>query len=813
MKNKNHALTPEQLRRSCDPESLGFETTAELPQRPIRVIAQDRAVKAIQFGMGMGGLDFNIYVAGPSKTGMTYITRTLVDEEAQRRDIPPDWCYVHNFKNPDQPKALSLPNGKGKELKRDIEELIHDVRNDVPEVFESEDYGKRKEELFRKFNADRAKLLATLEEKVSTDGFLLNVSQVGMVIMPAKDGQPMDEETLKTLDEGDKKLLREKSERLQVRMNGVVRDIRTMEKDLRKRIKELDKRIALYAVGHLIEDLQEKYGDYPQVLKTLKEIKEDIIKNIDDFKAKPAAAGPFPVPTVEPSFTRYEVNVLVDHSETKGAPVVYETNPTYPNLFGTIEKKAQFGALFTDFTMIRPGSLHRANGGYLIIKSLDLLRAFFSWEALKRSLKNKKVHIEDLGEQLGLISTKTLKPEPVPLKVKIILIGETAIYHLLYAWDQDFPKMFKIKAQLDDEMNLPAGPWDDYLGYLAHCSRERQLRPIHKTGAARLIEYSSEIAGRNDKLSLRLAELNDLIQEANYWAGQAQQEVIRDEDVERAIAEKIFRSNLYEEKIQEAMVQGTLKIATDGRAVGQVNGLSIYPLGDYLFGRPSRITANISLGKEGIVNIEREAKLSGNIHTKGVMILSGYLKEQYAQDKPLSLSASLTFEQSYGMVDGDSASGAELMAIISALTRVPIDQGIAVTGSVSQKGEIQPVGGVNQKIEGFYELCQARGLTGRQGVIIPEANRKDLMLKKELIQAVREGRFHILAISHVEEGLEIFTGKPAGKKKKDGSYPKNSLNFLVEDRLVKWNAIAREAAGQEREKSAPTEDLSSGDTC
>jgi lon-related putative ATP-dependent protease len=814
MKNRIQALPPEELRKTYPPDSLGFETTAELPVRPARVIAQERAVQALKFGMGLGGLDFNIFVAGPSKTGLTYITRTLVDEEARKRAVPPDWCYVQNFKNPDQPKSFSLPSGKGKELKKDVEELIHDVRNDVPEVFESEDYGKRKEELFKKFNLDRSGLLAALEEKVTAEGFLLNVSQVGMVIMPALDGQPMDEETLKALDETEKKRLREKSERLQGEMNGIVREIRKLEKDLRKKMKDLDKRIALYAVGHLIDDLQEKYADHGQVLKYLKEIKEDIIRNIDDFKAKAAVPGPFPVPVMEPSFSRYEVNVLVDHAETKGAPVVYETNPTYPNLFGSIEKKAQFGALFTDFTMIRPGALHRANGGYLILKALDLLRSYFSYEALKRSLKNKKINIEDLGEQLGLISTKSLKPEPIPLNVKIILIGDPYIYHLLYSLDQDFPKMFKIKAQLDDEMDREDGAGEEYIHYLAHCARERGLRPIHKTGAARLLEYSSEISGRNYKLSLRLAEINDLIQEADYWAGQAPSPVIRAEDVERAVSEKTFRSNLYEDKIQEAMVLGMVKISTEGYRVGEVNGLSIYSLGDYLFGRPSRITASISLGREGVVTIDREAKLSGNIHTKGVMILSGYLKETYAQDKPLSLSASLVFEQSYGMVDGDSASGAELLAILSALAQVPIDQGIAVTGSISQKGEIQPIGAVNQKIEGFFEVCRAKGLTGRQGVIIPEANRRDLMLKKEVVESVRAGRFHIYAISRVEEGLEILTGKPAGRKKKDGAYPKNSLNFLIENRLVRWNEIARKASAQDqREPAARDEGSSPCATC
>lgn len=795
---KFRELTPEELRKNCDPNSLGFETTEALAVGPDKVISQGRAVRAILFGVGMDGLDYNIYVAGPPKAGMTYITRTLIEEIARGKDSPPDWCYVHNFKEPDRPKTLSLPSGKGKELKKDVEELISDLQSDIPEVFESEEYAQRKEEFLRKFNSERAAILKTLEEKALAEGFVLNISQVGMVIMPAKDGQPMDEETLKSLNDEDKRQLREKSEGLQVDMNQAVRIIRNNEKELRKKIKDLDESIALYAVGHLIEELLEKYDDFSQVLQYLKDIKDDIIRNIEDFKAKPPAAGPFPLPSPEPSLIRYQVNVLVDNMETRGAPVVFETNPTYPNLFGTIEKQAQFGALFTDFSMIRPGSLHRANGGFLIIKALDLLRWFFSWEGLKRSLKTGQIQVEDLGEQLSLISTKTLKPEPIPLKIKILLIGEPYIYHLLYGMDQDFSKMFKVKAELDDQMDRQEAPIQEYIRYMVRCCQDRKLLPLHKSGAARLIEYSSELTGRNFKLSLQLAEIKDLIQEAHYWATQGQSPSIKDEHVERAVEEKISRSNLYEEKLQEMIALGNFKIETEGCQIGQVNGLSVYPMGDYQFGRPSRITAICSLGKDGVVDIDREAKLSGNIHTKGVMILSGYLKGKYASDKPLSLSASITFEQSYGMVDGDSASGAELLALMSVLAQIPLFQGIAITGSISQKGEIQPIGGVNEKIGGFFEVCREKGLTGKQGVIIPEANVKDLMLKTKVVEAVREGQFHIYPITYIEEGLEILTGKKAGKKKKDGTYPKNTLNFRIEGQLKKLNEISKESAEKDK---------------
>jgi lon-related putative ATP-dependent protease len=805
VKNRIRELTPEELRKTCDPDRLGFETTDDLLVGPDEVLSQDRAVKAILFGVGMDGLDYNIYVAGHPRTGLSYITKTLIDQIAKEKFPPPDWCYVHNFNEPDRPKALSLPPGKAKEFKKDIEELITDVRNDIPDVFESDDYSLKRDELLKKYNAERAEVLAGLEEKVLKEGFVLNVSQVGMVIMPAKDGQPMDEETLKSLDDETKKHLRENSEFLQTEMNQVVRSLKAKEKDLKKSFKDLDKKIALYAIGHRIEDLQEKYAEFSQVLDYLHDVKSDMIINIDDFKAKQPAAGPFPLQIMEQaSFTRYEVNLLVDQSETKGAPVIYETNPTYPNLFGSIEKKAQFGTLFTDFTMIRPGSLHRANGGFLIIKALDLLRWYFSWDGLKRALRNKEIMVEELGEQLGFITTKSLKPEPIPLHLKIILIGEPYIYQLLYSRDPDFPKIFKVKAQLDNQMNREDHSVTAYTQYIARRCRKNNLMPLHKSAVARLIEYGSELSGRNYKLSLEMAEINNMIKEGAYWAALDHSPFIMAEHIDKAADEKVYRSNLYEERIQEAIILGTLKIETEGFRTGQINGLSVYFLGDYQFGRPARITVNTSLGKEGVVDIERESKLSGNLHTKGVMILGGYLRGTYAVDKPLSLSASITFEQSYGMVDGDSASGAELLALLSALAGVPLNQGIAVTGSVSQKGEIQPIGGVNEKIEGFFEVCREKGLTGSQGVIIPEANVKDLMLKKKVIEAVREGRFHIYPIKHIEEGLEILTSKKAGKKKKDGSYPKGTLNARIEAKLKALNDIVKEAMGKEEgKKSVP----------
>ncbi len=489
------------------------------------------------------------------------------------------------------------------------------------------------------------------------------------------------------------------------------------------------------------------------------------------------------MPQIEPSFTRYQINVFIDNSGLKGAPVIIETNPNYPNIFGRIEKRAQFGTLSTDFTMIKPGALHRANGGYLIIKAIDLLRSVGSWNALKRAIRNKEISIEDLAEEIGFISTKTLKPVSIPLNIKIILIGDPYLYHLLYSFDSDFKKMFKVKAQLDDNIKKSKRQIKNCLSYIAYICEEENLLDVEKRGLARIIEYSSELVGNQQKMSLKLPEIKDIAVEADFWAKQRGGKQIELQDIDKAIEEKRRRSNLVETKIQEMIEQETLHIQTAKEVLGQINGLTIYDLGDYAFGRPIRITATATVGKEGVLDIEREAKMSGNIHTKGILILESYLKNKYAFNKPLALSASVTFEQSYGLVDGDSASAAELFAILSCLSNKPLRQGIAVTGSVSQLGECQPVGGVTRKIEGFFDVCNARGLTGDQGVIIPKRNINDLMLKTEVIAAVEDDKFHIYAIENMDEGIEILTGMKAGNRDKKGNYPKDTLNYLVRERL------------------------------
>jgi len=794
-------LGAEEVRLRIDPQSLGVASSEELEELEERIMAQERAIRALDFGLHLEDLDFHVYVAGSAALGARYITRSLVELCARERPRPSDWCYVYNFKDPDSPRALELPPGKGRELQKDMADLIETLRQRIPEAFESEAYLNRKESIIREFNVTRAKIFEELEKKVRAEGFILNVEPMGMMIIPAKeDGSPMTPEDVKDLPEERKEELKRKSEALQKELNATARRIQQLEKELREKLKQLDREVALNVVGAFIQELREKYASLPQVVDYLNQVQEDILKHLDDFRQRPAPTPPmpFPVPPPQPSFTRYEVNVFVDNSEREGAPVIFEPNPTYTNLFGVIERKAQFGALLTDFTMLKAGSVHKANGGFLIVRVADLLKYPFSWESLKRTIKMRRIFLEDLAEQLGLWTTKTLKPEPIPFRAKVVLIGDPFIYHLLYLFDETFREIFKVKAHLDTWVDRDELRTKQFLRAVARMVRLDQLLPLDASALARLIEFSCELAGRQDKLSLELPTVRDLLKEAHFWAQREGAEKITAAHIQKAIREREYRSSLPEDHLQEMIQKDIIRIHTEGEQVG--NGLSIYDLGDYTFGRPTRITANISMGKEGVVNIEREADLSGKIHTKGVMILSGFLRERFAQDKPLTLTATLCFEQSYSLIDGDSASSAELYVILSAISGVPLKQGIAVTGSISQKGDIQPVGGVTKKIEGFYKVCKAKGFTGEQGVIIPKANVKELMLKDEIVQAVKEGKFHIWAIERVEEGIEILTGKPAGERQPDGTYPEDSVFYLVNKKLEEMAKKARELAKESEKK-------------
>jgi lon-related putative ATP-dependent protease len=803
-------LKPESLRAVCDPDQLGFETTLDLTPLKEKVVAQDRAVHALEFGLGVKDLEYNVYVAGPPRSGKTETIMAYVAELAAKEPSPPDYIYVYNFREPEKPQSLNLPKGMGRSLKADMEELISTLRVQIPEVFESEDYSNRREALMHTFTQERNTILQELDAKAGEEGFILNISPTGLMIFPGKEGKPLSEDELKALSDEAREQLRQKSTQLHTVMNDAIRKIRKMEKEYQEKEKKLDQDVALYVVGHHMEELREKYKELPQVIAYLNDVQEDILKNIDDLKKRPAAQGPFPFPMPEPSFTQYQVNVFVDHSETAGAPVVFENNPTYPNLFGAVDRRAQFGALVTDFTLIRNGAVHRANGGYLVLEALDLLRWFFSYEALKRCLKNGEIRIEDPAEMFGLITTKTLQPQPIPLNIKIIIIGDPYIYQLLYAYDEDFHKFFKIKAHFDSRMRKTDDHVQKFCELIAGYCQDKKLMPLHKTGMARLIEYAGELAGHQGKLTLQLEGVKDTLKEANYWARTNTHDVVFGADVEKAIQEQIYRVDLPEEKLQEFIDEGMLFIETAGQVVGQMNGLSVYALGDHAFGRPSRITATVGLGKEGVMTIDREVQMAGPIHNKGVLILSGFLKGRFAQDKPLTLSASLCFEQSYGMIEGDSASMAELVTLLSALAEAPLVQNIAMTGSVSQRGESQPIGGANWKIEGFYKVCKARGLDGTQGVIIPKANVQDLMLKKEVVDAVKDGKFHVWAIGTVDEALELMTGLPAGKRQADGAFEPDSVNGKVDQKLRQLMELARELMkgaeedGKKSEPPAPT---------
>jgi lon-related putative ATP-dependent protease len=795
-----------------DPESLGFETTASLSPPEEGVVAQDRAIEAIKFGMGMKDVDYNIFVAGRPKTGLTYIARTFLEKTAKEEPTPPDSCYVYNFKEPDSPKYINITAGRGKELKKSMEQFVQTLQAKIPEVFDSEDYSAKESEVHQAFERKRREIIDALSQKAREEGFILQFSQVGMVIVPAsEEGQPMSQEELSQLPQEKKQELREKSDQLQKEMNDAIKEIRKAETDFREKHSKLDAEIAMYVVGHLMETLEEQFKDEEDVLEYFKEVQEDILENIDDFKKKQEAqqqAAPFPTPPKDVTFRKYDINVLIDNSETEGAPVIIESNPSYPNLFGSIERQAYFGALLTDFTMIKPGALHKANGGYLILKALDLLKYWISWEALKRAIKDRQIKIEDLGELYGLFSTRTLKPKPIPLNVKVVLTGDPYLYQLLYIYDDRFPKMFKVKAHLDTEVDSTEANLKQGACVLSKFCADQGLRHVTNDGVARILEYSMELTGDREKLTLKLADISDLLKEADYYAGLENTEFINTEHVQRAIEKKRFRASLYEEKVQELVKKDIFWVEIEGYKSGQVNGLSILMTGDHEFGKPNRITATISLGKGGVVNIDREAKLSGNIHTKGVMILSSYLKEKFAHNKPLSLSANLAFEQSYGMVEGDSASSTELYVLLSAISGVPIYQGIAVTGSVSQKGEVQPIGGVTRKIEGFFDICKHKGLNDTQGVIIPEKNVKNLMLRRDVVQAIEEGKFHIYPVSTIEEGIEILTGMEAGELQEDGTYPEGTLFRKVDDKLREMAELEKEfgKSKEEEGKEENTED-------
>jgi lon-related putative ATP-dependent protease len=801
MLNDEFRVPVEKLSWRCDPHLLKFSTTEELGELE-GAIGQERAFRAIEFGLGMPESGFNLYLAGESGTGRASSIMALLKKRASGETSPHDWCYVNNFKNPDNPIALSLVAGMGRELERDLTDLLAVVKHDIPKALQSKEYALEKTAIIMANQERNNQLFASLDKEAQEKEYVLQRTTSGLVMLPQLEGRNMTNEEYDNLEEDARARVDTAGNELKGRLADVLSQVMENDKGVRDALARLDRELGLSAVGHHITPLREKYADNPQVVTHLEAVQEDILLNLEEFKATEQQHQPAPGTAQPPSFERYSVNVLVDNRDTGGAPVVYEANPTYHNLFGRIDHVMQVGGVATtNFTRIKPGALHRANGGYLVINALEVLTSPFAWDALKRCIRNGEIRIEDVMEQYRFLSIVSLKPKPVPLKAKIIMIGSPLIYHLLFHLEPDYRKFFKVKADFDSHVPRTPAVLREYALFVAGHCREENLLPFTGDGVACLLEYAARSVEDQEKLSCQFMEISDLLREADYWARRDNRSVIDRETVTKTIEEKIFRSNRLEERIQELIAEGTLLVDTEGREVGQVNGLSVIQLGDYTFGRPSRVTARLYMGSGKMVNIEREVKLSGPIHDKGILILTGYLGGKYAQEKPLSFSASICFEQSYEGVEGDSASSTELYALISALSGVPLKQGVAVTGSVNQLGRIQPIGGVNHKIEGFFAICKLRGLTGEQGVIIPKSNERNLMLKEEVVQAVREGKFHIWSVESIDQGIAILTGQMAGERQADGGYPEGSINYLVDKRLAELvTKMKCFSATEEREK-------------
>ena len=773
------------LRWTCDPNQFKFKSTEEL-EPLVGVVGQDRAINSIDFGFKNKAKGYNIYAAGPIGTGKHSAITSYINEYASKENSPSDWCYVYNFKDPDTPIAIQMDNGGSRDFARDMDELIEACKTEIPKAFDSEEYERRKDNVLNHFQSQRDGHMEELKHTAAERLFSVELTTSGIVTVPIVDGRLMKKDEYEHLPEDEKAKIKKKTEQLQSEVSHVMSNIRTGEKETKRKLQELDEEITSFAVGHLLDDLIKKYSSSAKIKAYLVSIQGNVVENVESFReAEQQPEMRFPgmdMTEKESPWEKYKVNILVN-SKDEGAPVVFEPNPTYYNLFGRLEYTAKLGAMATNFTMIKPGAIHKANGGYLILNALDLLFNIMSYDTLKRVLKTRETRIENIGDQFRVIPVVTLNPEPVPIDVKVILIGNRYVYNLLLQLDEDFRKLFKVKADFQIDMNRTLDHTDKYASLVSARCRQENLKHFDPTGVAKIVEYGTRLAEDKEKLSTRFLDIMDLINEASFWASESGNAHVIASDVTKAIEERVYRSNMIEEKIRELITDGTIMIDIDGEVVGQVNGIAIITLGDYMFGKPSRITSKVYVGKKGVINIERESKMSGQIYNKAVMILTGYLAGNFAQDKPLAMSASIGFEQSYEMIEGDSASSTELYALLSSLSDIPIKQGIAVTGSVNQQGEVQPIGGANHKIEGYFDVCKAMGLTGYQGVLIPRRNLKHLMLREDIVKAVRDGKWHIWAVNHIDEGIEVLTGRPAGKKLPDGSWEPGTVNYLVDQKL------------------------------
>jgi len=802
-------LPIEALYRRADPGLFDFETTDQLKELA-GIIGQARAVEAVQFGIGMKRRGYNIFALGSVGVGKHSIVGQFFEQHAAGEPVPSDWCYVHNFQEPHKPQALRLPPGRGAELRRDMVQLVEVLRTDLSAAFDSEEYRTRRQAIEDEFKDRQESAFQQIQHQAQERGLALLQTPSGLAMAPVRDGQVLSPDEVQKLSQEEQQRMEADVEQLQEALQKSVQQFPRWQRETRDKVKALDAEIANGATGGHIDELRQHYVDLAPVEAYLAAVRQDVIDHVPDFLPQEEESQP-PAMLSEasddaallqaelPLARRYQVNILVDHGSSQGAPVIYEDNPTYQNLVGRVEHISQMGALLTDFSLIKPGALHRANGGYLILDARKVLMEPYVWEELKRALQARQIQIGALGQTLSLVSTVSLEPEPIPLDVKVALLGDATLYYTLCEADPDFDELFKVQADFDDEMDRTPENQGLYANLIASMIRQGELRPFDRAAVARIIEHSSRLAGDAGKLSTRMRAIANLVREADYWAGQAGRDVAGAVDVQRAIDAQIYRSDRVRERMQENVLRGTILIDTDGSKTGQVNGLSVLQLGNFSFGQPSRITARVRLGKGEVVDIEREVELSGPIHSKGVLILASFLGARYAADRPLSLSASLVFEQSYSGVEGDSASSAELYALLSAIAEAPIKQSLTVTGSVNQHGQVQAIGGVNEKIEGFFDLCRARGLTGDQGVLIPASNVKHLMLRHDVVEAVAAGQFQVYAVETIDQGIELLTGLPAGERNKAGSYPKGSINYRVEARLAE---LAKKRADLAKEQEA-----------
>ncbi|MCK9216615.1 MAG: AAA family ATPase [Firmicutes bacterium] len=786
-------LMPEELINKCDCEELGFKTTEELEQLD-GIIGQERAASSMKFGLAIKRHGYNIFVSGLTGTGRSSYSRSIVKKIAAKEKTPDDWCYVYNFKNPEKPKAINLSAGKGSELVEDMDNLVDSVKEKISKVFQGEDFEKQRNDIINEFQKSSSEIMDRFNAFAKEQGFLIKRSEQGLLTIPVIDGKPIEQDEYMNMEASSRKIIDEKSKTVQKFLKESMKEVREIEKSTKERINRLESGIALLTVEDPISMLVEKYKENDNVVEYLKNVQNDMIKNISDFRSsempKEEGLGIAKLMGVRDFTIKYKVNLVVNNKYTVGAPVIIEANPKYYNLLGRIEYESNMGVITTNFTKIVSGSLHSANGGFLIVNISDIAKSPESWDGLKRALSNRCIAIENVFTSTTGIVTGGMKPEPIPLDLKVILIGSNSIYHILYNYDDDFRKLFKIKADFDTDMEANKENIRKYAEFIRSHAVEKDMLHFKCGAVASVVEYSRRLAEHKHKLSTRFNDIVEVLYEADAWARLEPSPLVKKEHVKKAIEQKIYRSGRIEEKLQELIDTGVLLISTQERVVGQVNGLSVMNFGDYSFGKPSRITATVFVGEEGIVNIEREVEMSGRIHNKGVLILSGYLGDKFSKDVPLSISANICFEQLYDGVEGDSASSTELYALLSGLSGVPIKQYIAVTGSVNQKGEIQPIGGVNEKIEGFFQTCKHRGLTGNEGVIIPHQNVVNLMLNDEVIKAVEDSKFHIYPVETIEEGIEILTDVPAGNIDAYGNYKKGTLYYLVKEKIKKYAEIA-----------------------